>query len=67
MNLSLKRSASSSAGPQILDVAFVPEKVGCIKVARVIRGVRPVFHDVVCFVISGLFDPMPIETTCSNT
>lgn len=67
VNLSLKRSASSSAGPQILDVAFVPEKVGCIKVARVIRGVRPVFHDVVCFVISGLFDPMPIETTCSNT
>ena len=54
-------------GPQILDVAFVPEKVGCIKVARAIRGVRPVFHDVVCSVFSCLFDTMPIETVYSNT
>lgn len=68
VNLSLDKSAAaSSAGPQILDVTFVPDKTGCIKVARALRGVRPVFHDVVCFIFSGMSDAMLIETMYSNT
>jgi U3 small nucleolar RNA-associated protein 5 len=43
----VKVSSKQPSATQVVDVSFVPEKDGHIQVARIVGGVRPIFHLVV--------------------